>query len=212
MNKPVVIIVGADKGGVGKTTVSRALLDYLDSKGIKNRAFDTENEVTSGVLKRFYPDRTEIVDLSDSDGQMKVFDTLGDAVTVIDIRAGLLSPTLTMLAEIGFLDPAKYTLMVLHVLGSSQASIEEVQSITGRLRGVRYIAVGNRINATKFGFPVGALEIPMLDTKACEAVDQASAPFAVFAAGGFNVSSVLSGKVGHWLGRVFAQFAAAKVP
>jgi len=27
MTKPAVILVGADKGGVGKTTVSRALLD-----------------------------------------------------------------------------------------------------------------------------------------------------------------------------------------
>ena len=29
MTKPVVILVGADKGGVGKTTVSRTLLDYF---------------------------------------------------------------------------------------------------------------------------------------------------------------------------------------
>ena len=29
MAKPAVIIVGADKGGVGKTTVARTLLDYL---------------------------------------------------------------------------------------------------------------------------------------------------------------------------------------
>jgi cellulose biosynthesis protein BcsQ len=28
MAKPGVILVGADKGGVGKTTVSRTLLDY----------------------------------------------------------------------------------------------------------------------------------------------------------------------------------------
>ncbi len=29
MAKPAVILVGADKGGVGKTTVSRTLLDYF---------------------------------------------------------------------------------------------------------------------------------------------------------------------------------------
>ena len=29
MAKPVVILVGADKGGVGKTTVTRTLLDYF---------------------------------------------------------------------------------------------------------------------------------------------------------------------------------------
>ena len=29
MAKPAVILVGADKGGVGKTTVARTLLDYF---------------------------------------------------------------------------------------------------------------------------------------------------------------------------------------
>ena len=38
--KPVVLIVGADKGGVGKTTVTRTLLDYLASKNVSTRAFD----------------------------------------------------------------------------------------------------------------------------------------------------------------------------
>jgi hypothetical protein len=208
--KPVLIIVGADKGGVGKTMISRALLDYLKARGIDHRAFDTENETPNGVLKRFFPDRTEIVDLADSDGQMKVFDTLGAAVTVIDIRAGLLSPTLKTLAEIGFLDPVKYSVIVLHVIGNSQASIDEVKPIADRLAGLRYVAVGNRINDTKMQFPAGALDVPMLNVKACEAVDQANAPFSVFAAS--SASAVLRGYVEHWLGRVFVQFTAAGLP
>jgi cellulose biosynthesis protein BcsQ len=61
MAKPVVIVVGADKGGVGKTTVSRTLLDYFDANGIPTRAFDTESP--RGTLKRFHPDITEIVDM-----------------------------------------------------------------------------------------------------------------------------------------------------
>ena len=42
MAKPAVIIVGADKGGVGKTTVARTLLDYFIAQQIPTRAFDTE--------------------------------------------------------------------------------------------------------------------------------------------------------------------------
>ena len=42
MTKPAVILVGADKGGVGKTTISRALLDYFVVHNIPTRAFDTE--------------------------------------------------------------------------------------------------------------------------------------------------------------------------
>ena len=58
--KPTLILVGADKGGVGKTTVSRALLDFFARKNILTRAFDTENP--RGTLKRFYPDLAEIID------------------------------------------------------------------------------------------------------------------------------------------------------
>ena len=36
--KPVVLMVGADKGGVGKTTVSRTVLDYLKAKNTPVRA------------------------------------------------------------------------------------------------------------------------------------------------------------------------------
>jgi ABC-type uncharacterized transport system ATPase subunit len=97
-SKPVIFVVGADKGGVGKTTVTRAFLDFLDARGVSNRAFDTENEVAEGVRKRFFPERTEIVNLRDSDDQMKVFDTIsGATATVIDVRAGLLSPTRQLL-------------------------------------------------------------------------------------------------------------------
>src|ERR1700722_7534702 len=98
MSIPTVYIVGANKGGVGKTTVSRCLLDYLKANTIEHRAFDAE--FPKGVLKRFYSDKTEVVDLTDSDGQMQVFDTLGNAVTVIDLPAGLLSPTIKTLSEI----------------------------------------------------------------------------------------------------------------
>ena len=38
MPKPTVILVGADKGGVGKTTVARTLLDYLTAEKLPTRA------------------------------------------------------------------------------------------------------------------------------------------------------------------------------
>src|SRR6202035_5043236 len=108
MTKQVVIVVGADKGGVGKTTVSRTLLDYFSANNVATRAFDTESPL--GTLTRFSADITEIVDMTATQYQMKIFDTLNTAspsVTVIDVRAGLMTPTLAALRDIGFLDAAR---------------------------------------------------------------------------------------------------------
>src|ERR1700677_787761 len=124
---PNLILIGADKGGVGKSVIARTLLDYFKARDARYRAFDTETP--HGVLARFHPDDTKIVDLTRSDGQMAVLDTLSAAqITLIDMRAGLLSDTLRMLAEIGFLDGIKVNKLrvtVLHVLGANHASFNE---------------------------------------------------------------------------------------
>ena len=62
MTKPAVVLIGADKGGVGKTTVARTLLDYFAERRVRARAFDTE--VPKGTLKRFYPDLVDVVDIN----------------------------------------------------------------------------------------------------------------------------------------------------
>src|SRR4051794_39806017 len=66
--KPVVLMVGADNGGVGKTTVTRTVLDYLAAKNTLARAFDAEHP--RGTLQRFHPDITEVVDITTAADQM----------------------------------------------------------------------------------------------------------------------------------------------
>src|SRR5207237_10482323 len=150
MAKPVVIVVGADKGGVGKTTVSRTLLDYFSANNVPTRAFDTESP--RGTLKRFHPDITEIVDMTTTPDQMKIFDTLNavsPSVTVIDVRAGLMSPSLVALRDIGFLDAAKsgqITFAVFHILGSSIASLDEIAETANFMTGAKYFLVKHFIN------------------------------------------------------------------
>jgi len=153
MAKPVVIVVGADKGGVGKTTVSRTLLDYFSANNVPTRAFDTESP--RGTLKRFHPEITEIVDMTTTADQMKIFDTLnaGPSVTVIDVRAGLLSPALASLRDIGFLDAARsgqITFAVFHILGPSIASLDEIAETANFMQGAKYYLVKNFINDTQF--------------------------------------------------------------
>ncbi len=206
--KPTVIIVGADKGGVGKTTVTRLLLDYLASNGIEYRAYDTQRP--DGALKNFFGETTTVVDLEKSDDQVKVFDNLSPSyVSVIDIQAGLLSKTLTLLSEIGFLDMAregKLQVVVLHVLGPAAQSLSEVAPIIAALQGSRHITIANHINDTEYKAPDGAVVISKLDELAAKSVDTASLGFVAYTQS--DNSLTLRGKVRHWMGKSFDAFNA----
>lgn len=235
MAKPAVIVVGADKGGVGKTTVSRTVLDYFSANNIPARAFDTESP--RGTLKRFHPDITEIVDVTSTADQMKIFDTLNAAqsnVTVIDVRAGLLSPTLASLRDIGFLDAARagqITFAVFHILGPSIASLDEIAETANFMDGAKYFLVKNFINNTSFFEWDQAtynsyfhriknateITIPKLNEMAYEQVEVSSVPFLKFVANKgqrdetANYSFVLRGYVRHWLGNVWGEFDRIKL-
>jgi hypothetical protein len=230
MAKPAVILVGADKGGVGKTTVSRTLLDYFAARKISTRAFDTE--CPRGTLVRFHSGVTDVVDVTSVQDQMKIFDTVesaGTEITLIDIRAGLMTPTLEALRNIGFLDMAKrgdLGLAVFHILGPSVSSLEEIAETSKFLFDARYFLVKNFINNTTFfDWDEGTynsyfnkiphateIVVPKLTEMANEKVELAAVPFTAFIADktahGLNAeySYVLRGYVRHWLGQVFAEY------
>ena len=228
MTAPVVVLVGADKGGVGKTFLSRVLLDYLAFNALPVRGFDTE-----GPLHRFYPTTTEVVDLTTAQDQMKVFDALNSRVaTVIDIRAGLLSPTLRVLRDIGFLDQARAggtVVIVLHVLGSNLDSLTEIEGTADIVKGLSYFAVKNHVNAATFfewdqktnelfrDKIAGAITIPQLNERAVEALEVAATPFSMFvdnkSAKGepAEFSMVLRGYTAHWLKAVYSEFDRVKL-
>ena len=234
MAKPAVLIVGADKGGVGKTTVSRTLLDYFAAHQIPTRAFDTE--APKGTLKRFHPETTEIVDMNLVPDQMKIFDTLESsaaAVTLIDVRAGIMSSTLNALRNIGFLDAGKkgqLTFALFHILSSSIASLDEIAETSHYLTEAKYFLVKNFINNTSFfewdqatynsyfkQFKDAVeITIPQLSEMAYEQVELVAAPFTNFiankAANGLpaNHSFVLRGYVRHWLENVWSEFDRVK--
>ena len=233
MAKPTVVVVGADKGGVGKTTVARTLLDYFTAHHVPTRAFDTESP--KGTLKRFHPDVTDVVDVTVVADQMKIFDTLSDtSVTVIDVRAGMLSPTLRALKDIGFLDSVRkgqLTFLVFHILGSSIASLNEIEDTSGYIADGRYFLVKNFINNTSFfewdqathaayfkkQKDAVEITIPKLNEMAFEQVELASVPFLTFVANkgpkgeAASYSFVLRGYVRHWLGNVWGEYDRVKL-
>jgi len=227
---PTVIVVGADKGGVGKTTIARAVLDFLSLNELHARAFDTETP--RGTLHRFHPAETMIVDLTSTSDQMKIIDTLNAAearVSVIDVRAGGLSPALQALDEIGFFDAVKageFRFILLHVIGPSIASLDEIAEIAPYMTDANYFMVKNHVNETTFFEwdpqthskyfedvnTTGEITIPKLGELAYEQVELAGTPYSTFIANQTaegapaDHSFVLRGYVRTWLARVADEF------
>ncbi len=232
MANPTVILVGADKGGVGKTTVARTLLDYFNARKVPTRAFDTESP--RGTLKRFHPDVTEVLDITNIPDQMRIFDTMSDSqVTLIDLRAGLLSPTLKALRDIGFTDASKkgqINFVLFHILGPSISSLDEIGETAEAIGAARYFLVKNFINNTRFFEWDQAtyssyfnkikdaveLTIPKLNEMAAEQVELASVPYLSFIGNktakgeAASYSFVLRGYVRHWLSHVWAEYDRIK--
>lgn len=229
-SRPALILVGADKGGVGKTTIARVLLDYLAANNVLTRAFDTETP--RGTLYRFHPEQTTVVDLTSTSDQMKIIDTLATTqvkVSVVDVRAGGLAPALHALQDTGFLDAVaegEVGFILFHVLGSSIASLDEIAEVAPYVEDADYFLVKNHVNDTTFfeWDPVthrkyfekvrtaGEITIPKLNELSYEQVEIAGAPFSTFVANRTaegepaDHSFVLRGYVRTWQNRIAEEF------
>jgi hypothetical protein len=189
---PVLVLVGADKGGVGKTTVARALADYLGA--LNPRLIDTQ--VPAGDLRGFYP-QAEVLDLATTTAQMRVFDQ-PVPLTIVDVSAGLLGRTIAVLDRVGIINDVRagaVRLMLLYLLGPSVASLSEVVEAHRNISGkVDVFFVKNHINASdyygwekdpRFGEALAAMQprmidVPQLDETAAESVQQRGQPLASF--------------------------------
>lgn len=228
--RPVVLMIGADKGGVGKTTIARTVLDYLTARNAGARAFDSE--FPRGTLKRFHPKVTEVVDITAAADQMKMLDTLTTSdvkISIIDIRAGLLSGTLKAFTDVGFFDmvhAGDFNFALFHVVGPSVSSLEEIGDVIPYTGGRNYFVVKNFINETSFfewnpqvykGYfktarEAGELTIPKLNEMAYEQVELAGVPFSSFIANrngqgqAAAYSLVLRGYVRTWLNQISSEY------
>lgn len=223
---PLLIFVGANKGGTGKTTIARALIDGCNARSVNLRVVDSETP--NGGLKRFYP-QAELVDITHTQGQMKLFDELGKAaVTIVDMKAGILTATLSAVHDLGLLKDAaqkKIGVAVIHILGPSPSSLDEIAPTEAALKdGGMHFLVRNCANDERFEWSPGALadyfkdgdipravlNIPHLDGVTREAIDRAAVSFAAFAADE-KYSRVQRGWTNKWLGEVYEQFDKAGI-
>lgn len=222
-------VVGGDKGGVGKTTVSRLLVEYFDEMKRPARAFDTE--YPRGSLTRFAPNSTKLIDITAVKAQIELFDSLtGSAAPhILDLRAGTFTSVLKTFEDISILEQVRegrLQLYFFHVIGGNFEALGEVADAMAHLPIERHIVVKSYATDPDFVFwhesdirakflKAGGIElaIPRLDELVYETVDTNSAPFRSFIANKMadgrdaNFSLVLRGYCRKWLGEIFAEFS-----
>jgi len=118
-------------------------------------------------------------------------------VSVIDVRAGGLSGALSALEEIGFFEAVRsgeFGFVLLHVIGPSIASLDEIAAIAPYVADAHYFIVKNHVNDTTFFewdmqthakyfedvTASGEITIPRLRERAYEEVELAGTPFSTF--------------------------------
>lgn len=227
------IIVGANKGGVGKTTLARLLIDYFEMLDSNLKVFDTQSP--AGSLKRFYPETAEVIDMGNTHDQCRLVEslTIPDQITIVDLRAGSLTESLEFFREVGLFDAVlagEIKLLVLHLVGASVASLAEVRDLAPYHKLCDIRIVRNLVDDSAFlrkdhrfsqQFLTSEarrdeIHIPRLDQLAYEAVDLTALPFSSFVLNEPSRSVerrprsfVLRGYVRTWLERVWDNFESA---
>jgi hypothetical protein len=222
MASPLIILVGSEKGGSGKSMTTRALRDYMDTPPQINlpRPRLLDGQFPRGDLIQFNHD-AEIINITDISDQMKIFDALS-GVTMVDLPAGLLSYTLKACDEARLLDDVKsgaLRMALLHVLGPSISSLDEIADAVALLgTSAKHFIVKNHINESNFfewdkdssyakslrALADVTIEVPHLDTVSNEAVQEAKTTFIGFA--GSGASRTLRGRVAKWLDKTWSGF------
>lgn len=223
----VTILVGGDKGGVGKSTVARAIADYLDAKGIAFTSFDGDD--TNPTFLRFVEGAGRIHTKS-----VKGFEPLINGLEsdsthqLVDLGAGTSIVLSHFCDQTGFLDLAtEYgaKILIVFVLAPSADSISLLKTLAEQYGSrVKYlIARSNSTSGTwdlwenskarkRLLDELAAVEIsiPTLDAEAFSLVDRYSLRWAS-AVTDKRLPLASRSYIHRWIAKVSSEFEKAKL-
>ena len=147
--------IGGEKGGVGKSLVSRVLAQYLIDKEIPFLGFDTDR--SHGALMRFYSGFASPI-LADS---FEALDTIVESAVdhpdrriLVDLAAQTQDALVKWIEESGLLELAQEMEVVLtywHVMDSGKDSVDLLKKLLDRFGDkLRYVLVLNQIRGSDF--------------------------------------------------------------
>jgi hypothetical protein len=220
-------LIGGEKGGVGKSVMSRVLAQYCIDRGVPFQGFDSDR--SHGSFMRFYQDYAEHIGLED----FQSLDQLAEAAlrgkgrqVIMDLAAQSSSSLRGWMEDTGVLElfqEAGVAVNCWHLLDDGRDSLE----MLGRLmddfgQQVRYVVVLNHGRGARFNAfhaspekvraqELGArfIELPKLHEGSMRQVDHSNSSFwsAVNASenGGQLLGILDRQRVKVWLRKVYAE-------
>jgi hypothetical protein len=149
-------LIGGEKGGVGKSMVSRLLAQHFIDNELPWIGFDTDR--SHGSLMRFYTDFASpaLADRYEALDQIieSAVETPGRRV-LVDLAAQTHEPLVKWMDESGVLDMADLSGLVLqywHVMDSGRDSVDLLERLLDRFgQRLHYVLVLNELRGDDFG-------------------------------------------------------------
>ena len=149
-------LIGGEKGGVGKSLVSRLLAQYFIDHQIPFVGFDTDR--SHGALMRFYAGYASPVVVDRYEAMDAIVEAAVDHPgrrVLVDLAAQTHAPLVQWMEESGVLDLADVsgvTVHYWHVMDSGRDSVELLHRLIDQFGArLRYVLVRNQLRGDDFG-------------------------------------------------------------
>lgn len=150
-----ILLVGGEKGGVGKSVVARLLAQYMIDHEMKFIGFDTDS--SHGSLLRFYSDYASPVVIDNYGSMDKIFEAaveVPERRVLVDLAAQTHAPLVRWMDESGVLDMAEESgigVRYWHVMDSGKDAVDMLKRLLDRFGPrLEYVVVLNQLRSETF--------------------------------------------------------------
>ena len=147
--------IGGEKGGVGKSLMSRVLAQYMIDREIPFIGFDTDR--SHGALMRFYSGYASPVLVDNIEALDSIIEAAAEQPerrVLVDLAAQTHDPLVKWMDDAGVLNLADEMEMKIHywhVMDSGKDSVDLLKKLLDRFgTGLKYVLVRNQIRGNDF--------------------------------------------------------------
>ncbi len=228
-----ILLIGGEKGGVGKSLVSRALAQYFIDHSMPFVGFDTDR--SHGALMRFYADYASPILID----RYEALDHIVEAAVeqpgirvLVDLAAQTHAPLVAWMDDSGVLDLAPENALRItywHVMDTGRDSVDLLRQVLERFQDrLNYVVVRNQLRGNDFSnleksglldrlSDLGGrvVEIKQLHQSVIQKIDARDSSFWAAKQSGSEFGAGLGlmerQRLKTWINNVFAEFDAARV-